>query len=123
MRVNSELQSIRKLLGSGNTSEALNLNSKYVENGVPVAMYFQAATQLITSKSKRQKIDLAFSLLKRSASYGCIISQLYLAEIYFFGTVVPQDKAMNHKWLNIAASSGFKSVVNIREEMKNEVSK
>lgn len=59
--------------------------------------------------------DRAFELFRRAARYADKPSQAMIAEMYWQGRGVPQDRALGYAWMDLAAERRYKSMVIKRE--------
>src|SRR3546814_6715665 len=63
----------------------------------------------------RHEYDIALDQFLRAARYGDKPAQAMLAELYWQGTGVAQDRPRGYAWLDIAAERRFPHFVPLRE--------
>ena len=59
--------------------------------------------------------DRAFELFRRAARFGDKPSQAMVAEMYWDGTGVPQDRPLAYAWMDLAAERNYRAMVIKRE--------
>lgn len=60
-------------------------------------------------------LDRAFELFRRAARYADKPSQAMIAQMYWRGDGVPQDRALGYAWMDLAAERNYKTMVVKRE--------
>lgn len=68
---------------------------------------------------KKDRPEDAIKLFQRAAFYGDKPSQGMVAEMYWNGRGVPQDKALAYAWMDLAAERGYIGFLGLRERYWN----
>ncbi|MCG6117996.1 MAG: hypothetical protein MEQ07_07355 [Aquimonas sp.] len=63
----------------------------------------------------QQRAEEALGHLKRAARFADKASQAVIAELYFKGEGVPQDRALGYAWMDLAAERGWQGFLALRE--------
>lgn len=66
--------------------------------------------------------EYAMTIFRRAARYGDKPSQAMVAEMYWMGRGVPQDRVLAYIWMDLAAERGFPLMIQQREKYWNELS-
>lgn len=74
-----------------------------------------ANREMAVDAYRRGKYEIAADLFQRAARYADKGSQAMLAEMYWKGEGVPQDRALAYAWSDLAAERGYPELLAIRE--------